>query len=138
MTNSAQPVTSTEAFGPSQGATVLDIGGDIGAAVVHTTAAFEGAEMEITPAGSEWDGTHVAVRRRTSPRPDRQPMFCAVFSRLKAGEYRIRVRDDTQHHPSHPLTVKGAQVVHISTVHATRPADGDTPISLLRPGRTQS
>ena len=138
MTNSPQPITSREAFGPSQAATMLDIGGDIGAAVVHTTATFEGAEIEITPAGSEWDGTHVAVRRRTSPRPDREPIFCAVFSQLKAGAYHIRVRDDTKHHPSHLLTVKRAQVVHTSTIHATRPADADTPLSLLRPGRTQS
>jgi hypothetical protein len=138
MTNSAQPVTSREALGPSQAATLLDIGGDIGAAVVHTTAPFEGTEIEITPAGSEWDGTHVAVRRRTSPRPDREPIFCAVFSQLKAGAYRIRISDHTQHHPSHPLTVKGAHVVHVSTVDTTRPADADTPISLLRPGRMQS
>jgi hypothetical protein len=112
---------------------MLDIGGDIGAAVVHTTAAFEGAEIEIAPAGSEWDGTHVAVRRRTSPRPDREPIFCAVFSQLKAGAYRIRVRADTQHHPSHLLTVRGAQVVHISTVDATRRAEPKTR-PLLRPG----
>jgi hypothetical protein len=114
---------------------MLDIGGDIGAAVIHTTAAYEGAEIEITPADSEWDGTHVAVRRRTSPRPDTEPIFCAVFSQLKAGAYHIRVSDDTQHHPSHPLTVKGAQVVHISTVDATRPAEAETR-SLLRPGCT--
>jgi hypothetical protein len=113
---------------------MLDIGGDIGAAVVHTTATFEGAEIEITPAGSEWDGTHVAVRRRTSPRPDRQPMFCAVFSQLKAGAYFIRVRDDAQRHPAHLLTVTGAEVVHTSTIDATRRAEAETRC-LVRPGR---
>jgi hypothetical protein len=134
MTNSAQPVTSREAFGPSQGATLLDIGGDIGAAVVHTTAAFEGAEIEITPAGSAWDGTHVAVRRRSGTRPDREPIFCAVFSQLKAGAYFIRVRDDTKRHPPHLLTVKGADVVHTSTIDATLRAEAETR-SLVRPGR---
>jgi hypothetical protein len=114
MPKCATPVSGSEVFGPSQGAAVLDIGGDIGAAVVHTPAAFDGAEIEITPDGSEWDGTHVAVRRRTGPNPDSEPIFCAVFANLKAGVYRIRVRDEAQHHASQRLTVKGARVVALS------------------------
>jgi hypothetical protein len=102
-----------EAFGPSQGAAVLDIGGDIGAAVVHTTAALDGAEIEITPDGSEWDGTHVAVRRRSNPGSDTRPIFCAVFGRLPAGAYRIRVRGNTGCDGSQLLMVDGAQVVHV-------------------------
>ena len=113
MTNSPQPATSGECFGPSQGAAVLDIGGDFGAAVVHTTAALEGVEIEITPDGCEWDGTHVAVRQRRSPSPDGGPIFCAVFSQLRAGVYRIRVRDEHPGHSGHLLRVERAQVVHI-------------------------
>jgi hypothetical protein len=115
MTNCPNRVIRTEAFGPSQGAAVLDIGGDVGAAVVHTTVALEGAEIEITPDGCEWDGTHVAVRRRTNPGPDAEPIFCAVFSHLRAGVYRVRVRGDAHHDASQVLTVKGARVVHINT-----------------------
>jgi hypothetical protein len=106
-------MASREVFGPSQGAAVLDIGGDIGAAVVHTTAALEGEEIEITPDGCEWDGTHVAVRRRTNPGPVLEPIFCAVFSHLRAGVYRIRVRNN-RCDPSQLLTVEGAQVVHLN------------------------
>jgi hypothetical protein len=93
---------------------VLDIGGDIGAAVVQTTGALEGAEIEITPDGSEWTGTHVAVRRRIGAGANTEPIFCAVFSHLPGGVYRIRVRDDARPHPSHLLTVKAARVVRVT------------------------
>jgi hypothetical protein len=114
MTRSANPVISTEACGPSQGAAVLDIGGDIGAAVVQTTAANECAEIEIAPHGSEWDGTHVAVRRRIGTGANTEAIFCAVFSSLPAGAYRVRIRDHAREHPSQLLTVKAARVVHVS------------------------
>jgi len=56
-----------------RGAVVLDIGGDIGALVLGTSATLDGAEIEICPAGrrgaepdegagwweGQWRGTHV-------------------------------------------------------------------------------
>jgi hypothetical protein len=118
MTKSARSATDWESFGPSLSAAVLDIGGDFGAAVVHTMAPLDGVEIEITPDGCEWDGTHVAVRQRTSPSPDAGPFFCAVFGQLRAGDYRIRVRDDRRH-SGHLLRVEGAQVVHIKSLEAS-------------------
>jgi len=51
--------------GPSQeGSVVVDIGGDIGAAIVSTPATLVGSEIEIRRCGAAWDGTHVAVRER--------------------------------------------------------------------------
>jgi hypothetical protein len=114
MPRSANRVIDPEAPGPSQGAAVLDIGGDIGAAVVRTAAALEGAEIEITPDGSEWDSTHVSVRRRIGVGANSEPIFCAVFSNLQGGVYRVRIRDDTRQHPSHLLTVKAAEVIHMT------------------------
>jgi hypothetical protein len=107
---------SGELFGPSEGAAVLDIGGDIGAAVVHTTAALEGVEIEITPDGADWDGTHVAVRRRIGTAPEAEPIFCAIFSRLHEGVYRVRVKDDAQPHPWPLVKVRAARVAHVKLV----------------------
>jgi hypothetical protein len=106
------------AFGPSEGAVVLDIGGDIGAAVIHTTAALDGAEIEITPVNREWDGTHVAVRRRLGSGREAEPIFCAVFSRLPTGVYRVRVREDATQNRWWPVTVTGSQVSHIAIAAA--------------------
>lgn len=73
--------------GPTRGRSVLDIGGDVGAAVVLTPGALEGEELEIRPAGGEWNGTHTGVRRRG-------PGCCAaLFPALPAGRYEIRVAD---------------------------------------------
>jgi hypothetical protein len=100
-------------FGPSQGAAVLDIGGDVGAAVVHTTAALDGSEIEITPDGREWNGTHVAVRRRPTATLEPDAVFCAIFGHLPAGAYRIRVRDTPSQQLSWALTVVGGQVTEV-------------------------
>jgi ABC-type Zn2+ transport system substrate-binding protein/surface adhesin len=41
-----------------QGPVMLDIGGDIGALVVHMPAGLDGVEIEIRPAGDESRGGH--------------------------------------------------------------------------------
>lgn len=64
------------------GATVLDIGGDVGALVLHTEAAMVGAEIEISPAGHPTRRLHVAVHRRPAGNAS-----AAVFPQLVAGSY---------------------------------------------------
>jgi hypothetical protein len=93
-------------FGPSHGAAVLDIGGDMGAAVVHAPADLDGSEIEITPADREWNGTHVAVRRRPAPTEVPDAVFCAVFGHLRAGAYRLRVHGTPGHQLSGFLRLK--------------------------------
>jgi hypothetical protein len=83
---------SPESTGPSQGPVVLDIGGDVGAAVVHAPAQLDGTEIEIRRLPRTWDGTHVAVRRRPS---GDEPRFAAVFGQLAAGQYEVRRRGGT-------------------------------------------
>lgn len=74
---------------------VLELGANVGAAVVYTTAALDGVEIEIKPGGGDWNGAHTAVRRRPGGR-DSEPQFAALFFGLAAGRYDIRVRDDVR------------------------------------------
>jgi hypothetical protein len=85
-----------ETTGPSHGAVVLDIGGDLGALVVRTSSELEACEIEIRRLPSAWDDTHVAVRSRPSGGP---AIFAAVFTGLHQGEYELRLR---------PLAIDGA------------------------------
>jgi hypothetical protein len=78
--------------GPSEeGSVVVDIGGDVGAAIVSTPASLVGSEIEIRPCGSSWDGTHVAVRERQVSRGE---LHAALFPGLKQGTYEVRLRGD--------------------------------------------
>jgi hypothetical protein len=77
--------------GPSEaGSVVLDIGAGAGAAVVRTHADMCGLELEIRRAGEDWDGRHMAVRRRDGAGTTQ---FAAVFGGLAAGRHELRVRD---------------------------------------------
>jgi len=86
---------------------VLDIGGDVGAAIVHAPAALAGCEIEIRRRGAPWDGTHVAVRARHVPHGE---MYAALFPALGHGSYEVRLRGDTKG-PVSSLAVEGGRVV---------------------------
>jgi hypothetical protein len=75
------------------GSVVLDIGGDLGAAIVHTPANLVGSEIEIRHEGTPWDGTHVAVRARSIPGGE---VYAALFPGLRQGRYEVRVRGDEE------------------------------------------
>jgi hypothetical protein len=84
------PRAAEVAPGPSEaGSVVLDIGAGAGAAVVRTDADMCGLELEIRRAGEDWDGRHMAVRRREGAGTTQ---FAAVFGGLAAGRYELRVR----------------------------------------------
>ncbi len=91
---------------------MLDIGGDVGAAVVHAPAALAGSEIEIRPHGAPWDGTHVAVRERRVPGG---VMYAALFPGLGRGSYEVRVRNDA-HAPVSSLEVEGGRVTQAHLV----------------------
>jgi hypothetical protein len=65
--HSGSTETLPDPSGP--GSVLVDIGGDVGAAVVTTPPSLDGEEIEIRPDPGEWTGRHVAVRPR--PLPDR-------------------------------------------------------------------
>jgi len=119
-TEAAGPLGAVgETTGPSLGPVVLDIGGDFGAAVVRTSHELDGSEIEIRLVPSDWEGTHVAVRSRPSPG---QPVYAAVFGRLRQGSYELRRRHAAGDAAVHRIDVVGGQVVETNWPGSNRPA----------------
>lgn len=84
-------------------AVLLDIGGDVGAAVVTVPAALAGAEIEARPVGGHLHHLpHVAVVAR--PAPDGTVLHSAVFGELTAGTYELYRR------PAGPVRLRVAVV----------------------------
>jgi hypothetical protein len=74
---------SGPAAGPSRGV-LLDIGGDIGALVVHATEALLGTEVEVGPAGAATQRVHAVVHQRCA---GGRQIFAAVFPSLAQDGY---------------------------------------------------
>ena len=100
-------VVRHEHSGPSEGPAVLDIGGDVGAAVVVAAERFDGVEIEIRRPPEPWEGRHVAVRARAG---STGAVFAALFSGLPAGAYELRVRG-VPSGPVHRIVVSGGDIV---------------------------
>jgi hypothetical protein len=73
-----------------QGATVLDIGDDVGALVLYTDAALAGAEIEISPASDPVQRQHAAVHRRPQ-----NNAYAAIYPHLREGRYELWASDGT-------------------------------------------
>ena len=84
----------------------MEIGGAIGAVVVHTPAGMEGDEIEVWPADGTGPLTHAVVRRR---HVDQRCRFAAVFPALEAGDYTLRSVGDRAA-TLRKVTVLGGQV----------------------------
>jgi hypothetical protein len=69
---------------------VLEIGGDLGALVVHTGPELHGAEIEISPCDDDDARSHKDVLERSS---GGTPAFAAVFDRIEEGSYTLWVGD---------------------------------------------
>jgi hypothetical protein len=65
---------------------VLDIGGDVGALMLRTSASMVGREIDVVPDDETAPHTHSAVRERRS---SRGPSFAAVYPHLKSGTYTV-------------------------------------------------
>lgn len=93
-------------LGPSSaGSVVLEVGADIGALVLHTPAALDRREIEISPYGVEVaHRTHSQVRER---RVGGSVLHAAVYPGLTAGDYTIW-RDATT--SAGMVTIHGGQV----------------------------
>jgi len=68
------------------GAPVLDIGGDIGALVLHTGQELEGLEIEVSLLGDPDRRTHTEILRRTV---GGHQFWAGVYAALPAGDYRV-------------------------------------------------
>ena len=89
------------------GSVVLELGEDIGAAIVRTPASLDGAEIEIRPAGEPWAGRHVAVRPRHLPSG---VIHAALFEGLQQGSYDVRIRGSASDQPRLSFDVEGGRV----------------------------
>ena len=108
-----------------QGSVLLDIGGDVGAVVLHLPAAWEGAEVAYRRAGEDAthryatpgghahphhhrQGSHVAVVGRPA---GQRVAYSAVIPELLAGRYVLTLPDDG---PELIVDVDGAAVTELS------------------------
>jgi hypothetical protein len=106
--------------GPSSaGSVVLDVGPGIGALVLHTPAALDGLEIEISQRGvPAARRTHSQVReRRTAGRV----RYAAVYPGLSAGDYTIWADATT---PAGEVSIAGGSVTSYQW-----PADAAAPAS---------
>jgi Trk K+ transport system NAD-binding subunit len=83
------------------GTVVVDIGDDVGALVLYTTAAEHGSEIDIERADTG-HRSHVAVRER---RLAAGTAFAAVYPALAAGDYLLHLPTGAR-----PVTISGGTV----------------------------
>ena len=69
---------------------VLDLGGGVGALIVHTDPALLGAEVEISPAGDDADRQHKEVLRRAL---GAATVHVLVYDNLPEGDYTLWIDD---------------------------------------------
>ncbi len=70
-----------------EGSVVLEIGGDLGALILHTGPEQDGLEIEVSPLDDPSAArTHAAVRPRHLAG---RTVYCAVISPLTAGRYTV-------------------------------------------------
>lgn len=87
--------------------------------VILTGADLDGTELEVRRLGTEWDGTHVAVRSRPTLG---EPVFAAVFGQLPEGVHEFRQRPADPLGPTHQIDVVGGELVELRWNHRARPA----------------
>lgn len=69
----------------------IDIGGDVGALIIHTDPEMHGIEIEISPAGEDDKRSHKQVLER---KINERPAFTAVFDGLPTGRYTLWVENE--------------------------------------------
>jgi hypothetical protein len=98
-----------EDSGPRSGppdALVLDIGGDIGALIIHADETCLGSEIDLTPAGvPRHHHLHTMVRRRRATNKD---VIAGLYPEVPEGTYTVWGLDDSG--PLGEVTVTGGQV----------------------------
>lgn len=96
-----------ESSAPLGPVSVLDIGGDIGAAVVRLSADTPTGELYACPRGQPGEHLHTGVHLRPTPVGD---ALIAVFPELSEGPWSL-LRDGVEHTP---FDVTGGQVAELS------------------------
>lgn len=85
---------------------VLDIGGDVGALVIHAGPELAEREIEISPADADTDAhrEHNVVHAR---RDRYRTAYTAVFPSVHAGDYTVWAHDGSPHAV---VTIRGGEV----------------------------
>jgi len=86
---------------------VLDIGGEIGALILHTDAEMVGVEVEVSATGEDEKRTHKDVLEREI---NGRPAYTAVFDQLREGTYTLWVNDRAR---AREVRVRGACVAEL-------------------------
>lgn len=86
---------------------MLDLGGDVGALILHTDPAMHGVEVEISPDGAARDGRHKQILERFM---GGRSAFTAVFDELEEGSYTLWVGDEPR---STGVAVQGGRVAEL-------------------------
>ena len=86
---------------------MLDLGGDVGALILHTDPAMHGVEVEISADGADRDGRHKQVLERSIAG---RAAFTAVFDELAEGCYTLWVGDEPR---SRGVGVRGGHVAEL-------------------------
>ena len=86
---------------------MLELGGEIGAVILHTNPELHGQEIEISPDGDDHERSHKEVLERSAGgRPD----FTAVFDGVRAGTYTLWVGGRAQ---SRGVKVAGGRITQV-------------------------
>jgi hypothetical protein len=65
---------------------MVNIGGDIGALIIHTDSRWHGYEIEVSRVAAPEERVHAAVRARNLPG---SVSFCVLIDALREGSYLI-------------------------------------------------
>jgi hypothetical protein len=95
---------------------VLDLGGDVGALIVHTDPELAGIEVEISPSGNDAERQHKQVLRRMLGGDEATVL---VYDNLPAGDYTLWVDGEPW---AHGVRVNGGKVVVLDQRDATETA----------------
>jgi hypothetical protein len=91
-----------------QGTVVLDIGGDVGALVVHAAGAFDGVEIELSHRGERQAFVHTEVRERRLPEGS---VYAGVFPAVVVGEYTLL---GLAGRPDQDVTISSGRVTEVT------------------------
>jgi hypothetical protein len=106
--------------------TVLDIGEDVGALIVHTDPEMHGVEIEISRVGDDGRRSHKQVLERGI---DDHPAFTAVFDGLAAGAYTLWVDGGAR---ARGVSVEACAVAQLDWRAADPGAQPPAPVSRAR------
>jgi len=99
-------VEATEPVLPpsTDGSVVLDIGGDVGALVLHVDKSLDGVEIDLFGSGSDVPYVHSAVRARHLASGT---SYAAVYPDLPAGDYVVAAHGSV---PPTTVTITGGRI----------------------------